>query len=42
MNKALDGLQDAKGKSFEEYGKAIDELDRAVDEYRKIKDGGGQ
>ncbi|WP_369831025.1 UPF0182 family protein [Corynebacterium sp. 13CS0277] len=35
INKALDALRDAKGKSFEEYGRAIDQLDAAVADYQR-------
>lgn len=35
INKALKGLEDARGGSFEEYGRALDELDKAVESYQK-------
>ncbi|APT84221.1 UPF0182 family protein [Corynebacterium aquilae] len=35
INRAIDALRDAKGKSFEEYGRAIDQLDAAVQDYQR-------
>jgi len=37
INKALKGLEDARGGSFEEYGRALDELDKAVESYQKTE-----
>ncbi|AKK10556.1 UPF0182 family protein [Corynebacterium uterequi] len=36
INDALNGLEQARGGSHEEYGKALDELDAAVAEYRSL------
>lgn len=33
---ALDGLEDARGGTNEEYGRALDELDAAVAEYQRL------